>query len=111
MQPALLVDAEQLAKLPARDPRPAPRPGQHRPGVDRQLDPRDGPVGFGKIGGGDARGEPRGDRGPAQPDHRRGRGIGAQHAHQVDAIGRLRRKPDPPARARPGRGDAASART
>jgi hypothetical protein len=41
------------------------------------------------IGCGDARGEPRGDRGPAPPDHRRGREIGAQHAHQVDAIRRL----------------------
>jgi hypothetical protein len=33
----LLVDAEPLAELPARDPRAAPRPGQLRPDVDRPL--------------------------------------------------------------------------
>jgi hypothetical protein len=48
---ALLVDAEQLAEVPARDRRAGP--GQLRPELDRQRDPRDGPVGLGKIGGGD----------------------------------------------------------
>ncbi len=86
----------------------APGRGQLRPDVRRQLDPRDGPVGLGKIGGGDARGDRgpaqrpragaataswRSDREPAQPEHRR-EGIGA-HAHQVDAIGRLVRQPAP----------------
>ena len=54
------VDAERLAERPAGDR--APGRGQLRPDVRRQLDPRDGPVGLGKIGGGDARGV----RGPAQ---------------------------------------------
>jgi hypothetical protein len=67
----------------------APRPGQRRLEVHRQLDPRDGQWGSVKSGGDDARGEPRDDRGPAQPDHRRGRGIGAQHVRQVEAIRRL----------------------
>jgi hypothetical protein len=44
---ALLVDAEQLAELPARDRRAAPRPVQLRPEVRRQRDPRDGHSGVG----------------------------------------------------------------
>ena len=34
---ALVVNAEQLAELPARDPRAAPRPGPLRPDVRRPL--------------------------------------------------------------------------
>jgi hypothetical protein len=85
---ALLVDAEQLAELPVRDRRARARSSSAR-GPPAALDPRDGPVGFGKIGGGAA----RGDRGPGSQTIAAAKGIGAQHAHQVDAFLRAALRP------------------